>query len=448
MSSKTAAKTQYTSIILATVCLLALHRLSIRWNQTGQKHAGAPDISRSFFPHHHLVLWLLVIATYIHFAVKIVRQTLTGIMPVEISSILSLSAVLAAFVFKLNFAQADAPELVRGLGAALREWSSPLDLVLQARFAFGTIGALVVIVGAHGMMVGRLRGESGRQGMCFRWVYGHCYWMLMCVCVTVADEPRLLERLHVLLGLFLITQTRVNNVPLFLIFDLQFIFFQGLLFTDEDDLGDTFKGPARTARRNEVVTKITTTTLLLSFASFFLSGGTNAISSIDLSSAYNGISGYDVGAVGVLLFAGNWAGAIWWSTTGVVLLSKKGNKISSHVSSSGTTIADQGREWIQRERALLREQARSQNAIAAGATKSEEEKMASQGGWTQYVALLTLFVGAALLAVMVACTALRTHLFIWTVFSPKFLYAMAWSLGWHLGVNVLVGGVFCGLGAW
>ena len=44
-------------------------------------------------------------------------------------------------------------------------------------------------------------------------------------------------------------------------------------------------------------------------------------------------------------------------------------------------------------------------------------------------------------AVMAACTLLRTHLFIWTVFSPKYLYAMAWAVGWHLFVSVGLGRV-------
>ena len=31
---------------------------------------------------------------------------------------------------------------------------------------------------------------------------------------------------------------------------------------------------------------------------------------------------------------------------------------------------------------------------------------------------------------------MRTHLFVWTVFSPKFLYEAAWGVGVHLGVNI------------
>jgi ethanolaminephosphotransferase len=32
-------------------------------------------------------------------------------------------------------------------------------------------------------------------------------------------------------------------------------------------------------------------------------------------------------------------------------------------------------------------------------------------------------------------------LFVWTVFSPKYLYAVGWAVGMHLAVNVGLGGV-------
>lgn len=69
-----------------------------------------------------------------------------------------------------------------------------------------------------------------------------------------------------------------------------------------------------------------------------------------------------------------------------------------------------------------------------------------QGLLFGHLAMLTVFVTAALVFVMGACTLLRTHLFIWTVFSPKFLYSMAWCLGQHLVVNVGLGGVLFWLG--
>jgi ethanolaminephosphotransferase len=146
--------------------------------------------------------------------------------------------------------------------------------------------------------------------------------------------------------------------------------------------------------------EVAISTLLLQHASFFAFGGSNAVSSVDLSSAYNGIGTYDPFPVGILTFTGNWAGSIWWAVAGVILLqSQRGH----------------GRE---------------------------------PGLWKGHVAVLTLFVAGSVAAVMAACTALRTHLFIWTVFSPKYLYCVAWSLGQHLLVNVGIGGLVYSLGVW
>ena len=131
--------------------------------------------------------------------------------------------------------------------------------------------------------------------------------------------------------------------------------------------------------------------------SFFAFGGSNALSSVDLSSAYNGVSDYNVLAVGILTFVSNWAGPVFWtSATNLMLL----------------------RLHRQGQKNLLR----------------------------QHLAMLTVFVTASLFFVMAACTLLRTHLFIWTVFSPKYLYSMAWSLGQHICINMGFGSLLFWLG--
>jgi ethanolaminephosphotransferase len=132
---------------------------------------------------------------------------------------------------------------------------------------------------------------------------------------------------------------------------------------------------------------LTATSMLLQYSSFFLLGGSNAISSVDLSNAYNGIAGYNVLAVGVLTFISNWAGPIWW-VSGITLLMSPSIK----------------------RRAPF-----------------------------EHFALLTLFTALSTLSVMVACAVLREHLFIWTVFSPKFLFTIAWVVGNHVIVNGLFG---------
>ena len=185
-----------------------------------------------------------------------------------------------------------------------------------------------------------------------------------------------MHTIHDLLTLLLITQSTTTNIPLLLVFEIQFYLISDL------DLN---------------LVEITTTSLLLQYMSFFSLGGSNAISSIDLSSAYNGVSGYNVLAVGILTFVGNWSGPIFWtSATNLMLLRlrRKGGK------------------------SLLQ----------------------------QHLALLTVFVTSSLFFVMVACTILRTHLFIWTVFSPKYLYSMAWSTGQHMVINIVFSSVLYTLG--
>lgn len=130
--------------------------------------------------------------------------------------------------------------------------------------------------------------------------------------------------------------------------------------------------------------EVTITSLLTQYMTFFAFGGSNAISSVDLSNAYNGIGGYSIVAVGVLLYASNWAGPIWW-VSAACLLRPNSN-------------------WTEKQ---------------------------------NHITLLTFHAASSLLSVMAACATLRTHLFIWTVFSPKYLYTMAWATINHVAVNML-----------
>ncbi len=172
------------------------------------------------------------------------------------------------------------------------------------------------------------------------------------------------------------TQSRATNIPLFLLFNIIH------KFLDSQELS---------------LAELTTTSLLLQFASFFAFGGSNAISSVDLSSAYNGVADFNAVAIGVLVFVSNWAGPIYWvSATNLLLVRKR--------------------------------------------------KAGQRGVFKAHVAVLTVFATASVAAVMAACTALRTHLFVWTVFSPKYLYAMGWSMGQHLLVNIGLGGLLFWLG--
>lgn len=295
-------------------------------------------------------------------------------------------------LFKLNFTQADAPELVQDVGRRLREWSVGFDLVVQARVVFILLGIVTGLVLVLPGLLKRLEVKSGGS--------------------RGSELRNLAERLHPLLTMFLVMQTRAPNVPLFMVVEgMRWLL--GYLLERSDG--------------REKAVSVATSVLLLSNVYYFCMGGSNSISSIDLSNAYNGVADYNIVAVGVLLFVSNWAGPVWWCSAAVLLLSEK-------PSNPAKPETNGGRDWINAERAKLREDAVEKKQDPDPSTTDDDET------WQLYLICMTAFIAGSILAVMAACTALRTHLFIWTVFSPKYLYAMAWAVAWHLLVN-------CGLGS-
>ncbi|KAJ6109776.1 GPI ethanolamine phosphate transferase 2 [Penicillium sp. IBT 16267x] len=313
---------------IATLGLILSQRILRRWNQTGQKFTAEPDIARNFLPSHPLFLWALVILTYVDAGRGLFLSLPTG-FPRKV--VLVLPAL--AFMFKLSFVANDSPEL---LADSFVPWiGKSLDivpLVLQARLVFGGIVFCVLLAIA----------TSSRS----------------------RTAPASNNLAHEALNLFLMTQSRATNIPVFLVFRIQ-----ALLLTPMDLNGF----------------EVTVMTLMMQYMTFFALGGSNAISSVDLSSAYNGVGSYSVFMVGILTFVSNWAGPIWWVSMGHLL--------------------------------------RSHEAVGSHSP----------------AALLTFHIAMSLVSVMAACTTLRTHLFIWTVFSPKYLYSIAWATANHFLVNLLGG---------
>ncbi|KAK5723061.1 major facilitator superfamily transporter protein [Elasticomyces elasticus] len=398
-------------VIAAGTVVLAVHRLAVRWNQTGQKHAGAPDIVHAFFSEHHLLMWVLILATYARNWYVLVRRTFLALVPTEFAVAAGVALAIPAIIFKLNFTQADAPELVQGLAVLLRQWTEPLGLVLQGQLTFSLIGVAAIATAVLSVGLARETAIGKADGP--------------------AVDVTLAERLHHLLTLFLITQSRAPNIPLFLGMEVQLLAFAALL----DNPAHSPK--AQSPRRNAslYISELATSTVLCSHVYFFCMGGSNSISSVDLSNAYNGIANYNVVAVGVLLFSSNWAGPVWWCSAAVLSTFTRPIKTDVELSAAGKGE----RAWVRDEREALRREAKLEHVSSAGGIDLPNH-------WLVYCASMTTFVATSLLAVMVACTALRTHLFIWTVFSPKYLYAMAWCIGWHIMVNIGFGSFLRWLG--
>ncbi|KAE9970373.1 hypothetical protein BLS_004955 [Venturia inaequalis] len=292
-------------LYIYAVGLLLCHRITQRWNQTGQKFAGAPDIVHDVMMPYPFLLWTLITATYSILLYRIGNHVSYHLKAgVTVGTACAMMLCIPAFAFKLGFAARDAPELLSWLGPGAISFLEQLPLV-----------------------------------------------------------GNLISTIQTLSTLFLVTQTRATNIPLYIAFFLQDRFLAKLHLTP---------------------IQITISTLLLGQSSFFALGNSNAISSIDLSNAYNGISGFNVVGVGILTFLSNWAGPVWWSITAIKM----------HVDTTSPPLEDKeepgkqktktktNRDWVKREfDHLLPEKTRQQRV----------KVVQRPSPFTAHVALLTLF---------------------------------------------------------
>ncbi|CCE66115.1 hypothetical protein TPHA_0O01480 [Tetrapisispora phaffii CBS 4417] len=129
---------------------------------------------------------------------------------------------------------------------------------------------------------------------------------------------------------------------------------------------------------------ITTISLVMQYFTFYQFGNTNSIATIDLTNAYNGVSeDYNIYFVGWMMSISNYAPAIYWSMFPWIIDDNK----------------QKWKKFIERKNIIL------------------------------------LFNCISGLFLLITCTILRYHLFIWSVFSPKLCYYMMWNIF----MNVIIG---------
>ena len=129
---------------LSSILLIVLLRILRVWNQTGQKHAGEPDIAKTVLPGHKILLWLLVLVTYLQVVQRLSRRAIPWASR-QLSSAASLALGITALSFKVAFTKADAPELVHGLHFFVLKQMDEATLVAQARAVIGSIIAMMVL---------------------------------------------------------------------------------------------------------------------------------------------------------------------------------------------------------------------------------------------------------------------------------------------------------------
>lgn len=147
----------------ASIALAASHRVLRRWNQTGQKFAGADDIAHVFLGRHPSFLWVLVIGAYCVSYRDLKTRWPNGRCS-RIWSFLCFATTLAAFIFKLSFTAADSPELLNPtvLRTLVRS-TKAISLVMQARLAFTGIVILLALAGWRYYRLRTLSDEKGTE---------------------------------------------------------------------------------------------------------------------------------------------------------------------------------------------------------------------------------------------------------------------------------------------
>ena len=125
--------------------VLALMQVIRKWNQTGQKHAGEPDIARTMLPLHNWVLWFLVFGTYFNITQQLARKAFHSASRF-VPTVCAIALCAVALGHKIAFTEAEAPELLIGFPTGLLEMLDGVSLVVQARAVFVGIGTFVTLI--------------------------------------------------------------------------------------------------------------------------------------------------------------------------------------------------------------------------------------------------------------------------------------------------------------
>ncbi|KAK9366435.1 alkaline-phosphatase-like protein [Lipomyces kononenkoae] len=309
------------------------------YHHTGQKYAGSYDIAQYLSTDVAAgLLWIFILVEHLILFKNLHYYVFSDVSPL-IAFVCSFTPVVSLFTFKMSMAL-DAAENVPSALVAITPTSTGADQLLnRAKTSFLAISICMI------------------------------FHVLSTVWSTKRDPFKFIRGAFHITVLFLVAQTRSVNIPIFVVYDAIHSLSRRLAAQD----------------RATTPLAIVLSTLIWQHVSFFASGNSNSLATVDLSNAYNGVSEYSMILVGILTFVSNFSGPIFFSLSGIVQLSIWKN--------------------------------------TAKTTRSVEDIFTVDG-----LSLIHAFHSMSLLAVMSACTVLRTHLFIWTVFSPKLMYTVGWFL--------------------
>jgi len=130
-------------------------RITRRWNQTGQKWAGEPDIARAYFTNHKTTLWILIVATYLWNMQCLASHGLPRFVAAYLAT--------ASALFKLAFTSEDSPELMSGWAKMLSSLNDQLGIPLSVQPRIVFLGLVVALVYAVASGPRRVEGIFNRS---------------------------------------------------------------------------------------------------------------------------------------------------------------------------------------------------------------------------------------------------------------------------------------------
>lgn len=375
-------------IVRDVICILILQGITVCWPFVRSFIEG------TLFALHKRMIWSTLLISHFWISDNIVQHTLAGIATRITAVSIAIPLVSTAFVFKIG------REFEYEDGIASPVSIDPIVL-FRALLGMTSLASTIICI-----VVVRNRSQPTAHAS-----------------LTARALP---GRLHHLLTLILMTQSRVSNLPLFICLDRQRSCLQILLQRS------THSPPNRTnSQRNQLNKKNNTSgpssiyvaiaILTFSHSSFYSFGGSNSISTIDLSNAFNGIANYNVLTVVVLLFAANWTGPIWWSSAACSLVPESAPQAIRPL--AGVDNKDQSDSSV----LTLNET----DECLQHAHRPDQP-------WLSYLSTMSTLMAAITLIVMILCTLQRKHHTVWILWGSKYLYSVFWVLEWHIGVSLVL----------
>ncbi|RIA98610.1 alkaline-phosphatase-like protein [Glomus cerebriforme] len=364
------------------VCQMVLVRLIRTWNQTGQKFAGEIDLKFYLNTSHNKLMWILYFGTSSALTIITLREIhklYINNNPRRISLLSNILQIFTQLIVIMILVSVTKYKLEVDGGVELFPKLIELTSFIVRTTQVVTLARLIYVLLVISLFLCKLGIIIKNQS-------------------EKGLEIKNFQKIILCLITYLfILLSRPHNVPLYGLYYIQFYLF--LYYNN-----------------NSLLTPLSYNffIILFEFLSFFSLGNSNSLSSIDISHSYTGINDYNVVLVGLLTFLGNWSGPIWWCLASIILRKEIKWKLTKETNNNNNIKKVDDDDKIK------------QNVIL----------------FLDYYIYTSIFHSIVIFILSIGVMILRNHLFIWTVFSPKYLYQIIWNTLFHFGVELILIGIF------